>query len=390
MSTMHPPSRRESFKTPPISGEQSQQSRRQKALEEQKRKRERRVEGSRHHIDLFSKLSLGPDPLSEDEDGEVEIVREGVAGMASMLPPAVPEASMEVETTDAQSVGSTSTKRKKNRKKKKSNQYADRCMYAELLEMNGMDLQTMSDNGIPDDLQVNWIALAPVPRGKRCLALTHSSAGNPGTVPTTLHSRVRGSTFLTFPSPLPPDSILDCILDVCWHDNGILHILDVIRWHGQDIGDSEANFRFWWRDARLQEMKPVIPPAPSQPSDNKFTYPTNFLPIPYYIPLPFQDFLQRVIPLARASRVVNIRVPNIVPTPGDDGADMDLDLPRDRLDEMSCESDGLLLYDAQASYESGTTPLSLWVPAKPLDGEYESRLDILERILIAAQTPTAV
>lgn len=129
-------------------------------------------------------------PSDEDDVGEIEIVREGVASMASMLPPAIPDAPMDVETLDGNG-GSTSGKRKKKKKKKKVNQYADKCMYAELLEMNG-DEQTMgAENGIPDDLHANWIAVAPVPRGKRCLALTHSSAGNPGTGKHCFHHRRR-------------------------------------------------------------------------------------------------------------------------------------------------------------------------------------------------------
>lgn len=48
---------------------------------------------------------------------------------------------------------------------------------------------------------------------------------------------------MTFPSPLPPATVLDCILDENWKTNGLLHILDIIRWKGQEVGDCEANFR---------------------------------------------------------------------------------------------------------------------------------------------------
>lgn len=47
-----------------------------------------------------------------------------------------------------------------------------------------------------------------------------------------------------FPSPLPPHTVLDCILDDNWHDNGILHVLDVLKWKGQDIADCETPFRY--------------------------------------------------------------------------------------------------------------------------------------------------
>lgn len=46
-----------------------------------------------------------------------------------------------------------------------------------------------------------------------------------------------------FPSSLPPLTVLDCILDVSWRDNGIIHVLDVLKWKGQDVGDCETPFR---------------------------------------------------------------------------------------------------------------------------------------------------
>ena len=61
---------------------------------------------------------------------------------------------------------------------------------------------------------------------------------------TTLRSRLLGKMLMNrFPSTLPPLTILDCILDANWTDNGILHVLDVIKWKGQDVGDCEASFR---------------------------------------------------------------------------------------------------------------------------------------------------
>lgn len=61
---------------------------------------------------------------------------------------------------------------------------------------------------------------------------------------TTLRSRLLGKTLIPrFPSNLPPLTVLDCILDANWRENGILHILDVVKWKGQDICDCEAPFR---------------------------------------------------------------------------------------------------------------------------------------------------
>ena len=68
---------------------------------------------------------------------------------------------------------------------KKTNQWADRCMYAELLELNhglALDPQIDVEDGLPDDLDTDaWIAISGVPVGKRCLAVTYASSGIMGT-----------------------------------------------------------------------------------------------------------------------------------------------------------------------------------------------------------------
>ncbi len=130
-------------------------------------------------------------------------------------------------------------------------------MFAELLELT-RDEDSDLAGGLPPDLQTNWIALSPIPKGKRCLLVTAQTTGNPAQgmwprylndapraaiVPATLHSRVKGKRILSFPSPLPPNTILDCILDEHWKHSGVVFILDVIRWHGQDIAESESAFR---------------------------------------------------------------------------------------------------------------------------------------------------
>lgn len=155
-------------------------------------------------------------------------------------------------------------------------------MYAELLELNpepALNLRSDVEDGLPDDLDDGtWIAISGVPVGKRCLAVTYTSSGVAGTgtnfpnhvycrfdtveltnehslfharahgdciVPNTvLRSRLVGKHLLpAFPSVLPQNTILDCILDQDWTQNGILHVLDVIKWKGQDIGDCETSFR---------------------------------------------------------------------------------------------------------------------------------------------------
>lgn len=51
-------------------------------------------------------------------------------------------------------------------------------MYAELLELSKDDAIPV-ESALPQDLQTNWIALSPIPKGKRCLAVAHFSHGNP-------------------------------------------------------------------------------------------------------------------------------------------------------------------------------------------------------------------
>ena len=68
---------------------------------------------------------------------------------------------------------------------KKRNQWADRCMYAELLELNpgaALNPQIDIEDGLPDDLDTGaWTAISGVPVGKRCLAVTYASSGVAGT-----------------------------------------------------------------------------------------------------------------------------------------------------------------------------------------------------------------
>jgi hypothetical protein len=81
--------------------------------------------------------------------------------------------------------------KKKNKKKgnyNKPSKWADQCMYAELLEMATDDPAWSTDDGLnegadglPKDLESGWVAIAPVPVGKRCLVVTHQTAGVTGT-----------------------------------------------------------------------------------------------------------------------------------------------------------------------------------------------------------------
>jgi snurportin-1 len=93
------------------------------------------------------------------------------------------------EAQNGQETMLSGKRRGKNRRKRakaKASKWADKCMYAELLEMNEEahlwdDQSGDVTDGLPRDLEAAWVAVAPVPAGKRCLAVTHQSAGVIGT-----------------------------------------------------------------------------------------------------------------------------------------------------------------------------------------------------------------
>ncbi|OCH95274.1 hypothetical protein OBBRIDRAFT_745930 [Obba rivulosa] len=415
--------RKASFKTPPSltrDASTSQEQRRKKALEEQKRKRAERYDSSRQ-LDFFADLTLGPSDDEADEDNggqdEPDVVRQGLSQFATMLAPASSAPSTSTlpsesaiphpQDSEMQTTGGKRERTKRKGKKSKTtkpgtsaksskpNKWADKCMYAELLEMNVVygDVPFVHD-GIPEDIETGWVAVTPVPVGKRCLAITQQTSGIPGVVPnTTLRSRVVGKPLVQpFPSPLPPHTILDCILDVNWQENGILHVLDVLKWKGQDLTECETAFRFWWRDTRLSEIT-ALPPPPSATTYGsaepmaeykyRFPHPATFVPIPYHTNTTLSHIANDLIPLTRTSRVVPISIPVARTGVGNKG-DMDLD----RMDApyrgeqielwtipATVKSDGLLLYVAQATYEHGTSPLSNWVPLQAYTDDAPGRLN---------------
>lgn len=91
--------------------------------------------------------------------------------------------------------GKSSHKRRSEASKgqRGSSKWADKCMYAELLEMSGdaswpntnndglesgehHNLDGETADGLPRDLATGWVAVGPVPVGKRCLAVTHNQS----------------------------------------------------------------------------------------------------------------------------------------------------------------------------------------------------------------------
>ncbi|KAH7100632.1 hypothetical protein BKA62DRAFT_240586 [Auriculariales sp. MPI-PUGE-AT-0066] len=354
--------RKAAFKAP-LRAPDPQNARRAAALIEQQRSRQQRQNATRTDIEQFQALSLSTE--TDDEDG-AEIDRtEGVAKYVSSLQPSGPAGALHEH----------------GHRKKKVSRWANVCMYAELLEMNQDPVVDMENgqpsDGLPEDLEDNWIAVAPIPLGKRCLAVSTPANGVGGVVSiTALKSRLKGHTLLKFPSSLPANTILDCILDANWQKTGILHVLDVIRWRGMAFDDCSADMRFWWRDVRLQEigqLRPEIDPAEG------FQYPVFFFPVPYTDKPSISTFFTSIIPQCRVQRPLQVLVPTA--SAGDD--EMEIDQAALQRRDVAIDPDGILLYVRETYYESGTSPLCVWVPSKSLSPENNSQspLDVFESIL---------
>ncbi|KAJ7723413.1 hypothetical protein B0H16DRAFT_1598795 [Mycena metata] len=351
--------RKAAFKVPPIVRSESQESRRKKDLSLGQSDDELdagRTVGLCAWVSPLTRQLL-PSSASEPSTSDIPVDSSNIPvdSVAGQEPPQ----------------GKPKKKKRKPKSKKESvatpSKWADQCMYAELLEMSEDDPWTISESstdGLPEDLETGWVAVAPVPVGKRC----------PGVPNTSLRSRKLGKLLLPrFPSALPPLTVLDCILDSNWRENGILHILDVVKWKGQDIGDCETPFRFWWRDTRLGELSPSPPPSsshynpPFDPADPKrtyrFPYPTKLLAVPYHTDTSLLTLASHIIPLARASRSVDVDVP-ILCIDAEATESMAVDQPTAVRTTRTAEvgADGLLLYVAEACYEAGTSPLSTWIP----------------------------
>lgn len=102
-----------------------------------------------------------------------------------------------------------------------------------------------------------------------------------------------------------------------------------------------------------------------------FPYPTRLVPVPYITPLPFKVILHELLTRAREGRVIPMNLPVLLDMEASSG-EMDIDSSPEqsgsrsslqlREAQVPITSDGLLLYVGEASYESGESPLSVWVP----------------------------
>ena len=154
-----------------------------------------------------------------------------------------------------------------------------------------------------------------------------------------------------------------------------------------------------------------VPPTTTAPSKYLFSYPTTFLPIPYYADTSLSYLYEQIIPSTRTMRSVVINVPVFSSSLQLDAGGMDVDaasggslgslgsrgqvpMPTQQTFSFSfahnhaqsisqppppppgkpatavasmqvntfIQSDGLLLYVAESGYEPGTSPLSSWIP----------------------------
>lgn len=121
------------------------------------------------------------------------------------------------------------------------------------------------NEGLPPDLFDEWLAVGPIPHGKRCMAVSFNSVrmsrkGRSASslyqpalcwsdVPHTCRSvtntlllaRSSGRPLSRHLIPaLPPDCVLDCIYS---EDKAILFVLDILQWKRQSMTESEAEFR---------------------------------------------------------------------------------------------------------------------------------------------------
>ena len=182
-----------------------------------KQRRANRIDSTRQ-LDLFAGLNLGGESDIEEheellqDEHTVKVTPASVAPYASMLEPGVtpnaissfqhvtflPPVSLVSPQTPEKDT-KKKTKRKNKKRSGKPSKWADKCMYAELLEMSADAPWCSPDgavnDGLPNDLESAWVAVAPVPVGKRCLAVTHQSSGVAGVgeslVPGPKHLNVR-------------------------------------------------------------------------------------------------------------------------------------------------------------------------------------------------------
>jgi hypothetical protein len=132
-------------------------------------RRAQKVDSCRQ-LELFADLNLG---ASDDEDDAVPASKDrpdGVANLVALLQPQDAENPiMESSLTEQprkriKRKGKGKRKWRGNSENNQASKWADKCMYAELLEMKDIDAWSApmageNNNGLPEDLEVGWVAV---------------------------------------------------------------------------------------------------------------------------------------------------------------------------------------------------------------------------------------
>lgn len=125
---------------------------------------------------------------------------------------------------------------------------------------------------------------------------------------------------------------------------------------------------------RIKELETVFPSL-SDDRHPKFLYPIKFLPVQFHQDLSYVSLLNTVIPLCRQGRQVEVHVPK---PPDQDTMDVDQDGGLQRA-SVKIRSDGILFYVSEASYEAGSSPLSVWVPLRDSKAVSGNSIEKFER-----------
>jgi hypothetical protein len=132
---------------------------------------------------------------------------------------------------------------------------------------------------------------------------------------------------------------------------------------------------FWWRDVKIAELAKAHPPPSSSSRPPRFLHPHTLQPVQYFPDLQDITLLQHtIIPIARSGTTVNIA---LAPSA----------MPDDNVLVNHCQSDGILFYVGESSYEPGPSLLAAWVPLIPFKVDEESPLEVFARHV---QAPTDV
>lgn len=118
---------------------------------------------------------------------------------------------------------------------------------------------------------------------------------------------------------------------------------------------------------KLAELAKAVPPPSSSSRPPQFPYPHTLQPIPYFSDLRDISLLQNtIIPLARTGMAVNVP---LLPS----------EVPDDCCLVNQCQSDGILFYVSESSYEAGPSLLAAWVPSIPQTPNEQPPLEIFAR-----------